>query len=62
MTYHGKWWIKSGGHFCSKLSSFNNGEETCTLSYRDGSDIDSVLHSFLAAVSHKQVPGNPERL
>jgi hypothetical protein len=62
MTYHGRWLIKSDGHFCSKFSSFNNGEETCTLSHRDGSEIYSVLDSFLAAVGHKQVPGNRERL
>jgi hypothetical protein len=62
MTCHGKWWITPDGHVCTQFSTFNQGHETCTLSYRDGNDIYSLRDGILAAVSHKQVPGNPEHL
>jgi hypothetical protein len=62
MTDHGKWWIKSDGHFCTKNGTFNYGQETCVLQYVNGNDTYSVQDGILVNVTHKRVPGNPEHL
>ena len=62
ITDHGKWWIKSDGHFCTKYGTFNYGQKTCALQYVNGNDVYSVQDGILVNVSHKRVPGNPEHL